>query len=55
MGDTEEKKRRREVLSRRLDSYYEKLMEVSVADPERWETVLLEAAARDAAHAQPRL
>jgi hypothetical protein len=54
MGDSEDKRRRRDVLSKRLDSYYEKLMEVSVANPERWEMVLQEANAREAPAQQQR-
>jgi hypothetical protein len=41
MGDTEEKRQRRNILSRRLDSYYEALMQSARAQSsERWEQAL---------------
>jgi hypothetical protein len=43
MADTEEKRQRRDEVNRRLDSYYEKLMQIATETAERWEKVLGEA------------
>jgi hypothetical protein len=44
MGDTEAKRQVRGVLSARLDSYYETLMEAALRDSrKRWEQVLQKA------------
>jgi hypothetical protein len=47
MLDTEEKRQRRDELNRRLDSYYEKLMQIATDSAERWERVLGEAHPHD--------
>ena len=45
MGDTEDRRRVRGVLSGRLDSYFEMIMETARRDSdERWERVIQEAA-----------
>ena len=51
MGDTEDKRRVRSILSDRLDSYYEALMEAARRDArERWER-LIQQSDRDHLHA----
>jgi hypothetical protein len=44
MGDTDQKRQRRNILRQRLDSYYEELMqEAREQSAERWKRVLAEA------------